>query len=61
MEDDFLVTQEASLGANTLQPACWGNAIPRRAAGPALKSPPMIAGQASLAIARPMSARMPRC
>eukprot|EP00972_Heterocapsa_arctica_P104532 15404676-Heterocapsa_arctica.AAC.1 len=59
MEEDFLVMQVGSLGANNLQPACEGKAVPHIDAGPELKSPPMIAGRASLAIAKPMSARMP--
>eukprot|EP00972_Heterocapsa_arctica_P070773 10454845-Heterocapsa_arctica.AAC.1 len=60
MEADFFVMQVATFGLMRTRPAWPRKPVPRRADGPALKSPPMMAGRASLAIASPMSARMPR-
>eukprot|EP00972_Heterocapsa_arctica_P112591 16432671-Heterocapsa_arctica.AAC.1 len=59
IEADFFVMQVAILGPMSTQSAWQRKLVPLRAAGPALKSPPMIAGRASLARASPMSARMP--
>eukprot|EP00972_Heterocapsa_arctica_P106165 15639992-Heterocapsa_arctica.AAC.1 len=59
IEDDFLVMQVATFGLTSTRPAWPRKPVPRRSEGPALKSPPTMAGRASLAMANPMSAKMP--
>eukprot|EP00972_Heterocapsa_arctica_P021010 3095141-Heterocapsa_arctica.AAC.1 len=60
MDDDFLVMQVGPLGQMSTSPARCRNPEARTAEGPHLKSPPIMEGLASRAMARPMSAKMAR-